>query len=84
MVEQLEALLPDWRVVLRKHAPRARQMLRKLLRGRVAMTPEVRHEQPGYRVRGAGDGRADTQRRAVDGGGERGVHKLWRPQENRD
>jgi hypothetical protein len=48
----LEELLPEWRAVLRKHAPEARQMLRKLLNGRVVVTPEERHEQPGYRVRG--------------------------------
>ena len=27
-------------------------MIKKLLRGRVVMTPEVRHEQPGYRMWG--------------------------------
>lgn len=35
------------------HAPQARQMLRKLLQGRLVFTPEDRNEQPGYRVRGA-------------------------------
>ena len=50
---ELEALLPDWRAALRQHAPEARQMLRKRLQGRVVTTPEVRHEQPGSRVRGA-------------------------------
>ncbi|MGH9311708.1 MAG: recombinase family protein [Vicinamibacterales bacterium] len=52
-IAQLEALLADLRAVLRRHAPEARQMLRRLLRGRVVMTPEVRDEQPGYRVRGS-------------------------------
>ena len=38
----LEALLPEWRAALRKHAPEARQMLRKLVTGRVVVTPEER------------------------------------------
>jgi hypothetical protein len=50
----LEALLPEWRATLRKHAPEARQMLRKLVTGGIVVTPEERHEQSCYRVRGVG------------------------------
>jgi hypothetical protein len=49
VAERLEALLPEWRAALAS----TRQVLRKLLQGRVVMTPEVRDERPGYRVRGA-------------------------------
>ena len=36
---ELKALLEDWRVLLAKHTPQARQILRKLLDGRLAFTP---------------------------------------------
>jgi hypothetical protein len=72
----LEALVSEWRAVLRAHAPEARQMLRKLLRGRVVATPDARHEQPGYRVRGSAT--VEPLLNVVlrsDGD----THKRWRP-----
>jgi site-specific DNA recombinase len=51
----LDGLLVDWRATLRREPVIARQMIAKLLQGRVVFTPEERNEQPGYRVRGQGD-----------------------------
>lgn len=48
----LERMQADWRGLLRKHPAQARQMLRKLLQGRLVFAAEEQHEQPGYRVRG--------------------------------
>jgi hypothetical protein len=49
---RLDEALKDWRAVLRRHAPLARQMLRKVIRGRVVVTPEARDAEAGYRIRG--------------------------------
>ena len=37
---ELSLILDDWRALLAKHAPQARQVLRKLLDGRLAFTPQ--------------------------------------------
>ena len=39
----LRKRLDDWRGLLRRHVPQARQILRKLLDGRVTFTPKVDH-----------------------------------------
>jgi hypothetical protein len=44
----------DWRSVLRKHAPQARQIIAKLLHGRLSIVPERRNGDRGFRVSGAG------------------------------
>jgi hypothetical protein len=50
----LEEAVGEWRAVLRRQAVLARQLVRKLVVGRLVVTPETRHEQPGYRVKGRG------------------------------
>jgi len=57
-VQRLEGLarqkVGEWRGVLRKHAPQARQILSKLLRDRLVFVPERRHGRLGYRFHGEG------------------------------
>lgn len=48
----LDKAIADWRATLRKHAALTRQLLTKVLQGRVVFVPEKREEQPGYRLRG--------------------------------
>jgi hypothetical protein len=38
--QMLRTKLTEWKGLLREHAPRARQMLRKLIEGRIAFTPD--------------------------------------------
>jgi hypothetical protein len=38
--QMLRSKLADWRGLLREHAPRARQMLRKLIEARIVFTPD--------------------------------------------
>ena len=50
----LNAQATDVRGLLAKHVPQARQMLRKLLVGRLDVTPIERNGQKGYRFEGTG------------------------------
>jgi len=43
MSNDLRARLDDWRGLLRRHVPQARQILRKLLVDRVVFTPRTDH-----------------------------------------
>lgn len=51
---RVRALLADWRRLLRNNVPQARQILSKLLHGRVAFTPEEKNGVAGYRLTGRG------------------------------
>jgi hypothetical protein len=44
----------DWRKTMRRHVPQARQVLQKMLRGRLTFKPEQRGKQRGYRLTGQG------------------------------
>ena len=54
LTAKLRERLEDWRGLVRRHVPQARQILRKLLRGRLVFTPEVRGSCEGYRFTGEG------------------------------
>lgn len=49
----LRTRVADVKALLGRHTPQARQMLRKLLVGKIAMEPVAAARQRGYRVRGA-------------------------------
>ncbi len=57
-VSRLEGLarekVLEWRGLLRRHVPQARQILRKMLRDRLVFRPERRGTQQGYRFTGEG------------------------------
>jgi hypothetical protein len=50
----LTARLTDWRGLLHRHTPQARQIVRKLLKGRLVFQPETQAGCDGYRFRGEG------------------------------
>jgi len=52
--ERIGEALADWQGSIRKHVPQARSMLRKLLQGRLTVTPEERDGVPGFRFTGKG------------------------------
>jgi len=47
----IQTLRKDWRGLLRKHVPQARQTVSKLLDGRVSVTPEKRNGIRGFTIR---------------------------------
>jgi hypothetical protein len=49
---QDEPKADEWRALLRKHAPIARQMLRKLVEGRIVFTPDREARRYTFRVSG--------------------------------
>lgn len=44
----------DWRIVMQTRTPQTRQVLSKMLRGRLVFVPEKRHGKMGYRFEGEG------------------------------
>jgi hypothetical protein len=44
----------EWRSLLKRHTPQARQILSKMLRDKLVFTPEQRGDQRGYRFTGEG------------------------------
>ena len=55
LVEQARVQLKDWRAHLRQHVPQARQIISKLVKDRLSVTPEPRNGVNGFRVTGAGE-----------------------------
>ena len=51
---RVAGVVSDWQTTIRRHIPQARSMLRKLLKGRLTVTPEERNRVPGFRFHGAG------------------------------
>jgi hypothetical protein len=51
---RIRAILGDWRGLLRAQVPQARQILSKLLCGRLSVTPERRQGVRGFRLTGSG------------------------------
>ena len=50
----IRSVLKEWRAVLGKQLPRARQIVSKLLEGRLSVTPERRNGTQGFRLTGSG------------------------------
>jgi site-specific DNA recombinase len=48
---QARKLATDWRSLLRRHTPQARQIVSKVCRDKIVFTPEQRRAQRGYRFR---------------------------------
>jgi hypothetical protein len=51
---RIAAIVDEWQTSIRKHVPQARSMLRKLLKGRITVTPEERQGVPRFRFYGEG------------------------------
>jgi hypothetical protein len=51
---QIEERLRDWRSLLRRHAEQGQQLLRRLIVGRLVVTPEADAEGRFYRFKGQG------------------------------
>ena len=54
IVRKAQIRLNSWRDVLRRYIPQARQIISKLVHGRLSTTPEPRNGVSGFRVTGSG------------------------------
>jgi len=52
--ERVRSVLRDWRGLLGKHVAQARQIISKLLDGRLSVTPECKNRVRGFRLSGTG------------------------------
>jgi hypothetical protein len=50
--ESLREKVSEWKGLLRKHAPIARQMLRKMIDGRIVFTPQPETRSYGFKIPG--------------------------------
>jgi hypothetical protein len=54
LMARARAKLADWRGLLRRNVPQARQIISKLVDGRLSILPEFREGESGFRVTGSG------------------------------
>jgi hypothetical protein len=52
--EALRAHVNEWRAILARQVPHARQIVTKLIKGKIVVTPETSGEQPGVRFEATG------------------------------